>query len=409
MNLPIYLDNHATTMVDPRVVEAMIPCFSTYFGNPSSYLHDFGRKADELVTVARASVAGLIGAKDPDRELIFTSGATESINLGLRAAAAHLARKGRHLITTAVEHKAVLNTCKYLETQGFTVTYLPVDRFGLVSPGQVSAALRDDTILVAVMAANNEVGALNPVAQIGTLLKDHQALFFVDAAQAVGKIPVSVKDMGVDMLSLSAHKFHGPKGVGALYVRRHGKVSKPEPLFHGGGQERNIRSGTLNVPGIVGLGVAADIAREEMPASMERIKAMRDHLERRIEAEIEEVVVNGHREQRLPGNLNVSFTMVEGEGLALRMKETMGVSTGSACSSDTLEPSYVLMAMGLDELTAHSSIRMGLSKFNTMEEMDLVADRLAKEVPLLRSMSPLWQMKKDGVDLSTIHWTEDHH
>ena len=404
MNLPIYLDNHATTMVDPRVMEAMLPFFTRWYGNPSSRMHSFGAQAGEAVDAARVQVQHLINAKT-DREIIFTAGATEAINHGIKGAAVALRDKGRHIVTSVVEHKAVLKTCQWLEGEGYEVTYLPTDTTGQISVEAVKNALRDDTILVAIMAANNEVGTINPTAEIGALLKGHQAAYFVDAAQAAGKIPLDVQAMNIDMLSLSAHKYHGPKGIGALYISRAGGLKLP-PLLHGGGQERNRRSGTLNVPGIVGMGEASRIAREELEETAGRIGRLRDRLQKHFEDKVEEIIVNGHPTDRLPGNLNISFTFIEGEGLAMRLREHVAVSTGSACSSDTLEASYVLLALGLKEMTAHSSIRMGLSKFTTEEEIDYIADTMIAAVSELRDMSPLWQMHKDGVDLDSIKWSD---
>jgi len=404
MNLPIYLDNHATTMVDPQVMEVMLPYFTQWYGNPSSRMHSFGEKAGEAVDAARIHVQKLINAKT-DREIIFTAGATEAINHGIKGAARTLKDKGRHIITSVVEHKAVLKACAWLEGEGYEVTSLPTDSTGQVSVESVKNALRDDTILVAVMAANNEVGTVNPIGEIGALLADHQAAFFVDAAQAAGKIPLDVQAMHIDMLSLSAHKYHGPKGVGALYISRKSGL-KLQPLLHGGGQERNRRSGTLNVPGIVGMGEASRIALQDLEESAARIRTLRDRLQKHFEDNVEEIIINGHPTDRLPGNLNISFTFIEGEGMAMRLRDHVAVSTGSACSSDTLEASYVLLALGLKEMTAHASIRMGLSKFTTEEEVDYIAEKMIAAVNDLREMSPLWQMHKDGVDLDSIEWSD---
>jgi cysteine desulfurase len=392
--LPIYLDNHATTRTDPRVLEAMLPYFTEHYGNAASRHHAFGWKAEEAVETAREQVAGLIGATA--REIVFTSGATESDNLALKGVAAMYRSKGDHLVTVATEHKAVLDTCKRLERDGFRVTYLPVDRDGLVAPEQVAEAITDRTILVSVMAANNEIGVLQPIAAIGRICKERGVLFHSDAVQAVGKVPIDVEEMGLDLLSLSAHKMYGPKGVGALYVRRAGPRVRLEPILDGGGHERGMRSGTLPVPLIVGLGKACELCRDEMAAEAERLTGLRERLRNGIMKQLDEVTLNGHPTQRLPGNLNLSFAYVEGEALMMGMRD-VAVSSGSACTSASIEPSYVLRALGLSDDLARSSIRFGLGRFNTAEEIDYVVREVVRVVKHLREMSPLYEMAKQGI------------
>ncbi|HXG11033.1 MAG TPA: IscS subfamily cysteine desulfurase [Gemmataceae bacterium] len=391
---PIYLDNHATTRTDPRVLEAMLPYFTEHYGNAASRHHAFGWKAEEAVETAREQVAGLIGATA--REIVFTSGATESDNLALKGVAAMYRSKGDHLVTVATEHKAVLDTCKRLERDGFRVTYLPVDRDGLVAPEQVAEAITDRTILVSVMAANNEIGVLQPIAAIGRICKERGVLFHSDAVQAVGKVPIDVEEMGLDLLSLSAHKMYGPKGVGALYVRRAGPRVRLEPILDGGGHERGMRSGTLPVPLIVGLGKACELCRDEMAAEAERLTGLRERLRNGIMKQLDEVTLNGHPTQRLPGNLNLSFAYVEGEALMMGMRD-VAVSSGSACTSASIEPSYVLRALGLSDDLARSSIRFGLGRFNTAEEIDYVVREVVRVVKHLREMSPLYEMAKQGI------------
>ncbi|HEU4410636.1 MAG TPA: IscS subfamily cysteine desulfurase [Polyangiaceae bacterium] len=402
VKLPIYMDYHATTPVDPRVVEAMLPYFNETFGNAASRSHVFGWKAEEAAEAAREQIAGLIGAESA-KEIVFTSGATESDNLAIKGVAEFYREKGNHIVTTVVEHKAVLDTCKRLEKQGFEVTYLPVDKFGLVDPDDVKKALNERTILVSVMLANNEVGTVQPLAEIGRLTRERGVLFHSDAVQGVGKVDFDVVKMHVDLASLTAHKVYGPKGVGALYVRRSKPRVRLVAQLDGGGHERGMRSGTLNVPGIVGFGRAAQILRAEGRAESERILRQRERLRERLFSAIDDVHLNGHPERRLPGNLNVAFHYVEGEAMMMAIKD-VAVSSGSACTSASLEPSYVLRSMGVDEENAHSSIRFGLGRFTTDEEVDYVADLVVSKVKKLRDMSPLYEMAKAGIDLKTIQW-----
>lgn len=391
VQLPIYLDNNATTRADPHVLEAMRPFFTEDYGNAASRHHVFGRRAEEAVEEARAQVAELIAA-DP-REIIFTSGATESDNLALKGVAHMYRTAGDHLVTVATEHKAVLDPCKRLEREGFRVTFLPVDRYGRVSAEQVAAALTGQTILVSVMAANNEIGTLQPVAAIGRLCKERGVLFHCDAAQAGGKLPMDVNAWGVDLLSLSAHKMHGPKGVGALYVRRRDPRVRLDPLIDGGGHERGMRSGTLPVPLIVGFGRACVLCRDEMAAEAERLAGLRERLRRGIMDRLDDVFLNGHPTERLPGNLNLSFAYVEGEALLMALKN-VAVSSGSACTSANPEPSYVLKALGVGDDLAHGSIRFGLGRFTTAEEIDFVIDEVVRTVNHLRSLSPFYEMAR---------------
>jgi cysteine desulfurase len=398
---PIYMDNNSTTRVDPRVVEAMLPYFTEKFGNAASRSHPFGWEAEAAVEEARDQIATLIGASA--KEIIFTSGATESDNLAIKGVAAMYKKKGNHVVTQATEHKAVLDTCKRLERDGFQVTYLPVDKYGQVSADQVRGALTDKTILVSIMAANNEIGTLQPVAAIGKLCKEKGVLFHTDAVQAVGKVPLDVEEMGIDLLSLTAHKLYGPKGVGALYVRKKDPRVRLEPQIDGGGHERGMRSGTLAVPLIVGLGTACDIARREMPAESERTFRLREKLRKGIMDRLPETYLNGHPTERLPGNANISFAYVEGEGLMMGIKD-VAVSSGSACTSASLEPSYVLRALGVGDELAHSSIRFGVGRFNTEAEVDHVIDHVVREVNRLREMSPLYEMVQQGIDIKKIEW-----
>jgi len=404
VKLPIYMDNHATTPVDPRVVEAMLPYFTTQFGNAASRNHSFGWEAEKAVENAREQIARLINATP--KEMIFTSGATESNNLALKGVAEMYREKGNHLITMAIEHKAVLDTCKRLEKYGYQVTYLPVSREGLIDLDELRAAITDKTILISIMYANNEIGVLQPLEEIGKLAKECKVLFHTDATQAVGKIPFDVQKLNVDLASLSAHKMYGPKGIGALYVRRKNPRVQVSAIVDGGGHERGMRSGTLNVPGIVGFGAACAIAEKEMPTEMERLGRLRDRLKDNIFARLDEVYINGSTEHRLPNNLNVSFAYVEGESLLMGIND-VAVSSGSACTSATLEPSYVLKALGVGEDLAHTSIRFGLGRFNTGEEVDYVADRVAETVIRLRELSPLYEMAKEGVDLRQMQWRVD--
>jgi cysteine desulfurase len=401
VQLPIYMDNHATTPMDPRVLDAMLPYFGRIFGNAASRNHQFGWEAEQAVDKAREQVAKLIGATA--KEIIFTSGATESNNLAIKGIAEMYKERGNHIITQVTEHKAVLDTCKKLEKSGYRVTYLPVQADGLISLTELEAAMTPDTILVTIMFANNEIGVVQPIPEIGKLCKAKGVLFHTDAVQAVGKIPVDVQAMGIDVLSLTAHKIYGPKGVGALYVRRRNPRVQITEQINGGGHERGMRSGTLNVPGIVGLGAACEIAGAEMEAEAKRERELRDYLKTKLENALDYVTVNGNMEHHLPGNLNMSFVHVEGESLLMGIND-IAVSSGSACTSATLEPSYVLKALGLGDDVAHSSIRFGLGRFNTKAEVDYVSDKIINVVQHLREMSPLYEMVKEGIDLSKIEW-----
>ena len=404
MKSPIYLDNHATTRVDPRVVEAMLPYFTEKFGNAASRNHEFGWEAEQGVENARKQIASLIGASP--KEIIFTSGATESDNLAIKGVAEMYAEKGNHIITAATEHKAVLDTCKKLEKHGYRITILPVKGDGLVDLDMLRDAITDKTILVSIMYANNEIGVIQPVAEIGKICRERGVLFHTDAVQAIGKIPVDVNADNIDIASITAHKLYGPKGVGALYVRRRNPRVQLTAQMDGGGHERGMRSGTMNVPAIVGLGEACAIAQREMAAEIEHSRTLRDRLRARLEAGLDELYVNGSMEHRLPGNLNISFAYVEGESLLMGISD-VAVSSGSACTSATLEPSYVLKARGLGDEIAHSSIRFGIGRFNTQEEVDYVADKLIDVVTKLRELSPLYEMFKEGIDLSTVQWAHD--
>jgi cysteine desulfurase len=401
VKLPIYMDNHATTPMDPRVLEAMLPYFTDKFGNAASRNHSFGWSAEEAVENARQQVALLINATA--KEIIWTSGATESDNLMIKGVAEMYREKGNHIITEAIEHKAVLDTCKNLEKHGFEVTYLPVHKDGRVDPEDVRKAIRPTTILISVMYANNEIGVINPIAEIGKIAKEHGVFFAVDGVQAVGKIPVDVQKDKIDLLAISAHKIYGPKGVGALYVRRRNPRVQLSAIIDGGGHERGMRSGTLNVPGIVGLGKACEICQQEMPQESERLRGLRDRLKAGLEAKLDEVYINGSLEHRLPNNLNMSFAYVEGESLLMGIND-VAVSSGSACTSATLEPSYVLKALGVGEDLAHTSIRFGLGRFTTQEEVDYVTDKMVQVVTKLRELSPLYEMAKEGIDISKVKW-----
>ena len=401
VKLPIYFDNHATTQVDPRVVQAMLPYFTDKFGNAASRNHAFGWAGEEAVENARQQVANLVGATP--KEIIFTSGATESDNLMIKGVAEMYREKGNHIITQAIEHKAVLDTCKRLEKDGFEVSYLPVQRDGRVDPEDVRKAITAKTILITIMYANNEIGVINPIAEIGKIAKEHGIFFAVDGVQAVGKIPVDVQKDNIDLLAVSAHKLYGPKGVGALYVRRRNPRVQLAAIIDGGGHERGMRSGTLNVPGIVGLGAACEIAQREMPEESVRLRKLRDRLRAGLEAKLDEVFINGSMEHRLPNNLNMSFAYVEGESLLMGIND-IAVSSGSACTSATLEPSYVLKALGVGEDLAHTSIRFGLGRFNNEEEVDYVTDKMVQVVTKLRELSPLYEMAKEGIDISKVKW-----
>ncbi|MBS1985177.1 MAG: IscS subfamily cysteine desulfurase [Bdellovibrionales bacterium] len=403
LKTPIYLDNNATTPMDPRVLEKMIPYFIENFGNAASRNHAFGWKAEEAVEKARQQIAALIGADS--KEIIITSGATESDNLAILGVADMYKDKGNHIITCVTEHKAVLDPCKHLEESGAcTVTWLPVDKDGRISLDELRKAITDKTILISIMHGNNEIGTLQDIAAIGKIAKEKGIIFHTDAVQTVGKVPVDVNAMGIDLLSMSAHKMYGPKGIGALYVRRRNPRVRLSPIVFGGGHERGMRSGTLNVPGIVGFGEACEICQKEMASEAERLKGLRDRLWHGLERELDHLYLNGHPTERIPGNLNVSFAYVEGEALMMGIKD-LAVSSGSACTSASLEPSYVLRATGTREDLAHTSIRFGMGRFTTTEEVDFACKRVVSEVKRLREMSPLYEMVKEGIDIESIQWT----
>jgi cysteine desulfurase len=399
---PIYMDYHATTPVDPRVLDAMLPYFNEKFGNAASRSHIYGWTAEEAVSTSREKIAALIGASNP-KEIVFTGGAPAPDNMAIKGVAEFYKDKGNHIITTVIEHKAILDTCKRLEKEGYEVTYLPVDAEGMVSAESVAKAITDKTILVSVMLANNEVGTVQPIAEIGKITRARGVLFHSDAVQGIGKVPFNVETMNVDLASITAHKMYGPKGIGALYVRRSKPRVRITAQMDGGGHEFGMRSGTLNVPGIVGFGRAAEIMLAEGAEETKRLLALREHLRKRLVTELDSVNLNGSYEHRLPGNLNVSFSFVEGEAMLMAIKDVC-VSSGSACTSASLEPSYVLHAMGIGDDLAHSSIRFGLGRFNTLEEVDYVADLVISKVNKLREMSPLYEMHKEGIDLSTVQW-----
>ncbi|MSR49681.1 MAG: IscS subfamily cysteine desulfurase [Planctomycetaceae bacterium] len=399
--LPVYMDNNSTTRTDPRVLEAMMPYFTEKFGNSASRNHAYGWETEEGVDLAREQVASIINASS--KEIIFTSGATESNNLAIKGVAAMYKKKGNHIISAVTEHKAVIDTCMRLERDGCSVTFLPVDKYGIVSPQQVADAITDKTVIVSIMAANNEIGTVHPLKEIGAICKAKGVLFHTDATQTVGKIPMDVEDMGIDLLSMTAHKMYGPKGVGALYVRRKDPRVRLDAMIDGGGHERGMRSGTLNVTGIVGMGMAAEICRKELHSESERLLKLRNRLHEGISSKLEDAYLNGHPIHRLPGNLNISFAFVEGEGLMMGIKD-VAVSSGSACTSASLEPSYVLKALGLGDELAHSSIRFGLGRFNTEEEVDFVINDVVRAVNHLRDMSPLYEMHRQGIDLKTVQW-----
>ena len=406
VKLPIFMDNHSTTRVDPRVLEAMLPYFTEDFGNAASRNHAFGWKAEAAVDRAREQIAALIGGSG--KEIVFTSGATESDNLALKGRPWFRKRRGQHIITVETEHKAVLDTCKRLEREGWRVTYLKPAPDGLVTPEQVVEAMAPDTSLVSIMLVNNEIGVVQPIAEIGAAIKakDAEVVFHCDAVQGVGKIPFSVEEAKVDLVSISAHKMYGPKGIGALWVRRKPRV-RLDPLIDGGGHERGMRSGTLPVPIIVGFGAACELAGREMAEEAVRVGSLRDRLHDGIRSRLDQVYVNGSVERRLPGNLNISFAFVEGESLLMALKD-VAVSSGSACTSASLEPSYVLRALGIGEDLAHTSIRFGIGRFNTEQEVDYVVDLVVKSVQRLRELSPLWEMHQEGIDVSQIEWTAGH-
>jgi len=401
MKFAIYLDYHATTPVDPEVFKTMTPYFTEIFGNASSRNHELGWTAEAAVEKARKQVARLIKASE--KEVIFTSGATESNNLAILGVAELYREKGNHIITNTIEHKAILDTCHYLEKKGYEVTYLPVNQYGQVDPEQVRAAIRPTTILVSIMTANNEIGTINPITEIGKICKEKGVLFHTDAVQAAGKLPLDVEKMGVDLLSLSAHKMYGPKGVGALYVRRKNPRVRLAAQVHGGGHERGMRSGTLNVPGIVGMGKAAEIAEQLMESDERRIRALRDKMWAAFQKELDEIYLNGHPTERLYNNLNVSFAYTEGESLMMGMKE-IAVSSGSACTSASLEPSYVLKEIGVTSDLAHTSLRFGLGRFTTEGEVDYAIAKVIATVKKLRDLSPLYEMAKEGIDLKSVQW-----
>ncbi|HKV15009.1 MAG TPA: IscS subfamily cysteine desulfurase [Reyranella sp.] len=397
---PIYLDYQATTPMDPRVLEAMMPYFTYKFGNAHSRSHAYGWEAEEAVEKARAQVAKLVGADE--KEIIYTSGATESNNLAIKGVAEFYKDRRNHIVTTVTEHKCVLDTCRHLEQQGFSVTYLPVQKNGLVDLETLRSAVTDKTVLVSVMAVNNEIGVIQPLAEIGKICREKGAFFHTDAAQAVGKIPLDVNAMNIDLMSISGHKIYGPKGIGALYVRRRPRV-RLVALINGGGQERGFRSGTLPTPLCVGLGEAAEICLKEMDAEAKRLTKLRDRMLEGLQAKLPEIYVNGDLDHRIPGNLNISFAYVEGESLMMGIKG-LSVSSGSACTSASLEPSYVLRALGVDEELAHTSLRIGLGRFTTEQEVDTAVDELVRHVSKLREMSPLWEMAQEGIDLKSIEW-----
>jgi len=404
LKFPIYLDHNATTPCDPRVVEAMIPYFTNNFGNAASRNHPFGWAAEEAVDYAREQVAKLIGA-DP-KEIIFTSGATEGDNLAIKGVYEMYASKGNHIITCNVEHKAVLDTCKHIEKEGGEVTYLKVKENGLIDLAELEAAIKPNTILIAIMYANNEIGTVNPIKEISAIARKHGILLFSDAVQAVGKIPVDVNKDGIDLMAFTAHKMYGPKGVGALYVRRKNPRVKVTAQMDGGGHERGMRSGTLNVPGIVGFGKACEICLKEMEEETKRVSRLRDKLQTEL-LKVEESYLNGDKDHKLPHVTNISFKYVEGEGLLMGFNKNIALSSGSACTSASLEPSYVLKALGLGDDLAHSSLRFGLGRFTTEEEVDYTVEQVTNTVNKLRDMSPLWEMYKEGIDMNSIEWA--HH
>lgn len=402
MNQPIYLDYHATTPMDKRVLEAMLPYFTETFGNAASRNHVFGWQAEEIVTKSRDQIASIIGATG--KEIVFTSGATESDNLALQGVAEFYKSKGNHIITVPTEHKAVLDTCHYLEQKGYEVTYLDVNKYGLIDLQQLEEVITDKTILVSIMAANNEIGTIQPLKEIGAITRNKGVLFHCDATQGIGKIPIHVDEMNIDLLSMTAHKIYGPKGIGALYARRKKPRVRLSPIFHGGGHERGMRSGTLNVSGIVGFAKAIEICEAEMESEGERLIHLRERLHKSLTDKLDYVFLNGHPTKRLPGNLNLSFAYVEGESLIMGISE-IAVSSGSACTSASLEPSYVLRALGVGDDLAHSSIRFGLGRFTTVEEIDYTAEKMIATVSRLREMSPLYEMVCEGTDLSTVNWS----
>jgi cysteine desulfurase len=403
MKLPIYMDYQATTPTDKRVLDEMIPYFTEKFGNAASRNHSFGWEAEEAVEKARETIASAVGAAK--KEIVFTSGATESNNIALKGIAEMYASRGDHIITVKTEHPAILDTAARLERQGKKVTYLPVQPDGIIDLEELAKAITDKTILISIMAVNNEIGVIQPLAEIGKIAREHGVLFHTDATQGVGKIPIDVNAMNIDLMSFSGHKIYGPKGIGGLYVRRKNPRVRCAPLLDGGGHERGMRSGTLNVPGIVGFGKAVSLAMDEMESESRRLTGMRDRLKNLIMGRLDEVYLNGHAEKRLPGNLNISFAYVEGESLLMEMSD-VALSSGSACTSATLDASHVLTALGVDEELAHSSIRFGLGRFTTEEEIDYVGNKIVDSVKRLREMSPLYEMAKEGIDLKSVEWSE---
>ena len=401
MKLPIYLDYNATTPVDPRVVEAMMPYFTESFGNAASRNHSFGWQVEEVVENARETIANAIGAGG--KEIIFTSGATESNNLAILGVAEFYQKKGKHIITSPIEHKAVIDPCLALEQKGYEITFLDLDKDGGINLNQLEESIREDTILVSLMGGNNEIGTLNPLKEIGEITRSKGVLFHTDATQVVGKIPVDVEEMNIDLLSMTAHKMYGPKGIGGLYVRRKKPRVRLSPIMFGGGHERGMRSGTLNVTGIVGFAKAIELSIEEMSSEAERLVNLRQRLFDRLSSELDYIFLNGHPTQRLPNNLNLSFGYVEGESLMMGVSE-LAVSSGSACTSASLEPSYVLRALGVGDDLAHSSIRFGMGRFTTADEIDFTAEKIIIAVKRLREMSPLYEMVKEGIDLSSVQW-----
>jgi cysteine desulfurase len=407
VKLPIFMDNHSTTPTDPRVIEAMLPYFNEHFGNAASRNHSFGWTAEAAVDKAREQIANLIGATG--KEIVLTSGATEADNLAIKGAASFYRKRGNHIITLETEHKAVIDTCKRLSRSGYDVTFLKPSTDGLVTPEQVVAAMTDQTILVSIMHVNNEIGVVQPIAEIGAAIKQRnkKVIFHCDAVQGVGKLPFDVDKMKVDLAAMSAHKMYGPKGIGALYVRRKPRI-RIDPLIDGGGHERGMRSGTLAVPLIVGFGKAAELCAEEMGPEMTRLRRLRDRLNHKFQSGLDEVYINGSMEHRFPGNLNMSFAFVEGESLLMAINKDVAVSSGSACTSASLEPSYVLRALGVGDELAHTSLRFGLGRFNTEAEVDHVAGQVIAAVKRLRELSPLWEMHQEGIDISSIEWTNPH-
>jgi cysteine desulfurase len=399
---PIYLDYQATTPMDPRVLEAMLPYFNQRFGNPHSRNHAYGWRAEDAVENAREQIAHIINANP--KEIIFTSGATESNNLAIKGVARFYKDKKNHIITCVTEHKCVLDTCRHLEQEGFEVTYLPVQQNGLIDLDKLKETITAKTALVSIMTVNNEIGVIQPVKEIGKMCRERGVFFHTDCAQAVGKIPLDVEAMNVDLMSISGHKIYGPMGIGALYVRRKPRV-RLVPLLNGGGQERGMRSGTLPLPLCVGIGAACAIAEKEMGAEAERLRMLRDRMYNKLKQQLPEIYLNGDLEQRIPGNLNISFAYVEGEGLMMGIKD-LAVSSGSACTSASLEPSYVLRALGVEEELAHTSLRLGFGRFTTQEEVDYAAERIVVEVNRLRELSPLWEMAQEGIDIKSIQWAE---